>query len=111
MPVAAHSPVFWAELGWRRMRWFNWALALLLVSLNLKLWFGDDGIRDVHQLESDLAELQLRAAELEQRNRALAAEVADLKSGLEAVEERAREDLGMIKPGEVYFQYLEAEHP
>ena len=57
------------------------------------------------------AEQRSENAELRKRNEALAAEVEDLKSGTEAIEERARSELGMIKPGEVFYQVIEPETP
>ena len=83
---------------------------LLLVTLYLQylLWFGRGGIREVNRLEEAVAEQRDEIARLEERNRALAAEVMDLKQGLEAIEESARSEMGMIKEGEVFFRLIES---
>ena len=67
-----------------------------LVALQYQLWLGDRGMPEVHRLEAEVERRVEDNARLEARNRRLAAEVHDLKEGLEAVEERARTDLGMI---------------
>ncbi|MCB1762308.1 MAG: cell division protein FtsB [Gammaproteobacteria bacterium] len=80
------------------------ALFLLLVVLQYRLWVGEGSLAEVHNLKQEI-ELQKQALlQLEQRNRALKAEVADLKEGLEAIEERARSELGMIGEGEIFYQ-------
>lgn len=86
------------------------ALALLLIIflyLQWKLWFADGGLREVYQLEKAIAIQQRENRSLEQDNHALSAEVNDLKNGLNAVEERARSELGMIREGETFFQVIE----
>ena len=82
-------------------------LLLVLLSLQIKLWFGEGGMRDVWRLEDSIAAQQVENEQLQERNRALAAEVIDLKQGLEAIEERARNELGMIREGEVFYQVVE----
>ena len=64
-------------------------------------------MREVWRLQQRLDEQKQENAKLRQRNEALAAEVQDLKSGKEAIEERARSELGLIKPGEVFYQVVE----
>lgn len=83
------------------------ALLLLLVGLQAKLWFAAGGRHEVEQLRRTVEVQQAENAALRQRNEALAAEVEDLKSGSAAVEERARSELGMIKPGEVFYRVVE----
>ena len=78
-----------------------------LVTLQSQLWLGDRGMPGVHRLEAVVASQLEDNARLEARNRRLAAEVHDLKEGLEAVEERARSDLGMIGRDETYYQLVE----
>lgn len=82
-------------------------LLTLLVVLQYQLWLGDRGIPGVRHLEAEVALRRDDNARLEARNRLLAAEVHDLKEGLEAVEERARSDLGMIGRDETYYQLVE----
>lgn len=92
-------------------RWIVFGLIALLIGLQGKLWFGHGGRPEVRDLEARVATQQRENAELRKRNDALAAEVEDLKSGTEAIEERARSELGMIKPGEVFYQVIEPEPP
>lgn len=93
-------------------RWLSVLLVLLvaaLVMLQYRLWFGEGGRRSVRVLEHRVQQ-QVRDNEgLQQRNDALAAEVEDLKSGEAAVEERARSELGMIKPGETFYRVVEPQ--
>ena len=78
-----------------------------LVALQYQLWLGDRGMPEVHRLEAEVERRLEDNARLEARNRRLAAEVHDLKEGFEAVEERARTDLGMIGRDETYYQLVE----
>ena len=87
------------------------ALMLLLLGLQAKLWLGGGGMREVGRLELTVAAQRAESASLRQRNEALAAEVDDLKTGTAAVEERARSELGMIKPGELFYRIVEQPAP
>jgi len=89
------------------LRYVALILLLLLIALELKLWAGEGGMRDVWRLERQLAEQKEENVRLRQRNEKLAAEVQDLKNGKEAIEERARSELGLIKPGEVFYHVVE----
>ena len=87
------------------MRFVTIALLLLLGAVQAGLWLGDGGLPAVMRLQARLdAKLQANA-ELSRANQRLAAEVDDLRQGLEMVEERARGDLGMVKPDEILVQY------
>ena len=86
------------------MRWPLLILVLLVAALQYPLWIGKGGWLRVWEVEQQLAEQKEGNHKLEQRNTGLEAEVRDLKSGYEAVEERARFELGLIKPDEVYVQ-------
>ena len=89
-------------------RW--WPVPILLVILLLlqsKLWTGAGGWTDARQLRATVDTQKVENARLQQRNDALSAEVEDLKSGETAVEERARSELGMIKPGETFYRVVE----
>ena len=81
----------------------------MLLLLQSKLWFGDASVRDVLNLKQTVTELQARNDQVRQRNSVLAAEVEDLKTGLEAIEERARSELGMIKEDETFIHIVEGK--
>jgi len=84
-------------------------LLLLLFILQYRLWVGEGSLAEVYTLQREIAGQRQTLVQLRRRNAALQAEVADLKQGLEAVEERARSQLGMIKQGEVFYQVIEAD--
>ncbi len=88
------------------VRWSTVVLIALLVVVQAQLWFGSGGRPYVVALEQQLAQQQFVNASARTRNERIAAEVGDLKEGLEMVEERARGELGMIKPNEVFVQIL-----
>ena len=81
-------------------------LILLLIGLQYKLWFGDGSLSEVVQLSNELELQKQKLSELEERNRILEAQVLDLQNGLDAFEEKARNDLGMIKEGETFIQLI-----
>ena len=93
------------------MRIFSAVLAITLILLQGRLWFSDRGLREVSGLQASVA--AQRAANLEQseRNRQLSAEVANLKTGLTALEERARSELGMVAASETFYQVVRANTP
>jgi len=82
-------------------------LTVLLLLLQYRLWFSHDGLPSVLHLHRAVEVQRQDNAILEERNQVLTAEVHDLKSGLDALEERARSELGMIKQGETFFQIIE----
>ena len=82
-------------------------LLILLVALQVRLWLGSGGMSEMRRLEAALEAQREENARLEARNNRLAAEVHDLKEGLEAVEERARTELGMIGKDETYYQLVD----
>ena len=84
--------------------WPTWILLLLIALLQYPLWFGKGGWLRVWDYDNQLDQQREVNQKLEQRNAGLDAEVRDLKSGYEAIEERARYELGLIKPGEVFVQ-------
>jgi cell division protein FtsB len=86
------------------MRWPVWALIALLLGLQYPLWLGKGGLLRVADLERQLAAQREVNQQLEARNASMEAEVRDLKSGYEAIEERARYELGLVKDGEVFVQ-------
>jgi len=84
-------------------------LTVLLGYLQSRLWFGMGSIPAVETLQGKVAAQIQQNMEFQQRNDALVAEVADLKTGDVAIEERARGELGMIKPGEVFYRVVDKE--
>ena len=82
-------------------------LGALIVAIQLPLWLGKGGWLRVWELDQQVAVQRAHNAKLEARNATVAAEVRDLKQGLEAVEERARYELGLVRPDEVFFQIVE----
>ncbi len=88
------------------MRVFAVALMFLIVAIQYPLWFGKGGWLRVRYVDQQLEAQREENDRLALRNAALSAEVLDLKTGLDAIEERARVELGMIKSDEVFFQVL-----
>ena len=86
------------------MRWPTLVLVILIALLQYPLWFGKGGWLKVWDVDRQLTAQREVNQKLETRNAALDAEVRDLKSGYEAIEERARYELGYIKPDEVFVQ-------
>ena len=81
-------------------------LLLFLIGLQYKLWFGDGSLSEVVQLSRELETQKAKLQLLEERNRILEAQVLDLQNGLDAFEEKARNDLGMIKQEETFIQLI-----
>ena len=81
-------------------------LVLLLTGLQYKLWIGPGSLPDAWRLQQELTERQAEIQALQERNARLEAEVVDLKAGLEAIEERARSELGMIGEGESFYRVV-----
>lgn len=90
-----------------KMRLAFSALALLLLGLQYQLWVGDGSFAEVFALQGAIESQQQENRELRERNVALEAEVKDLKTALDAIEERARLELGMIREGEVFYRVVE----
>ncbi|HEX5961455.1 MAG TPA: cell division protein FtsB [Rhodanobacteraceae bacterium] len=88
------------------LRWLALILIALLIGLQIKLWISDGGMRDLRTIRARVAEQQAENAKLKQRNEALHADVEDLKHGQDAVAARARSQLGLIRPGEVFYQVV-----
>lgn len=89
------------------MRWLIPLLLVLFGLLQYRLWVGEGSLAEVHALREEIARQEAVLAEARQRNAALEAEVESLRSGYDALEERARSELGMIKRGEVFLQVIE----
>jgi len=93
------------------MRWLTLALVALLVLLQYPLWLGKGGWLKVWDYDRQLSQQKEANRKLEVRNTGLDAEVRDLKQGYEAIEERARYELGMIRQDEVFVQIPEKTQP
>ncbi|WP_438766425.1 cell division protein FtsB [Kushneria sp. TE3] len=85
------------------LKWISIALVVVLAALQYQLWLGDGGLLEHSRVKSRADELQQSNQLLTDRNDRLAAEVVDLKNGLDAIEERGRNDLGMIRNDEQFF--------
>lgn len=88
------------------LRYLAAVLAALIVLIQYPLWLGKGGWLRVWEVDRQVTARKAKNAELEARNAALDAEVRDLKEGLDAVEERARYELGMVRQDEVFFQVV-----
>ena len=93
------------------MRWLAFAFVALIAALQYPMWLGKGGWLQVRALDGQLASQQESNARLKARNDALDAEVRDLKTGFEAIEERARAELGMVRQDEVFFQLQQPSRP
>ena len=91
------------------MKWIAAILLILLVVLQYKLWVGQGSLAEVSRLKQAIEKQKAENAEQRERNDALDAEVQDLKKGVEAIEERARSELGMIKKDETFFQIIDEQ--
>ena len=91
------------------MKIIAFVLLFLLIWLQYKIWLQDGGVPEVVQLQQEVEEVKTEVQQLQERNSSLDAEVKDLKKGLDAIEERARSEMGMIKEGEIYYQVIESE--
>ncbi len=89
------------------MKWMIATLIICLLGLQYRLWVGEGSLANVAQLERDVKQQQAENARLRERNNILAVEVDNLKNGLDSIEERARNDVGMIKKDETFFMVLQ----
>ena len=89
------------------MRLLTGILLLLFVLLQYDLWVGEGSLASAWRLQQEVEQQQQENKKLKERNASLSAEVTDLKTGHDAIEERARSELGMIKEGETFIQIVE----
>lgn len=82
-------------------------LIILLAILQYQFWLGEGGLIDVWNIQEKITAQKHKNQEFRERNLSLHAEVLDLKQGFEAIEERSRHDLGLIRPGETFFQVVD----
>ena len=90
------------------MKWLAAALLAVVLMLQYRLWLSADGVREVSRLSDAVGTQKSENDELTARNKQLIAEVADLKAGMSAIEERARSELGMIGRNETFYQVVPA---
>ncbi len=88
------------------MRYLTFTLVALILLLQYPLWLGKGSWLRVWKVDAELTEQKAVNKKLQARNNGLDAEVRDLKQGYEAIEERARSELGMVKPDEIFFQVV-----
>jgi cell division protein FtsB len=93
------------------MRWLVVILVVLLIGMQYRLWLGEGSLAQKTALERQVTEQGARIDVLAERNRILAEEVNGLKSGLDAIEERARTNLGMVKQDETFFLVVDSRVP
>lgn len=91
-------------------RWVTIVLITCFALLQHRLWFGKHSIPDYWRQKQEVQQQEQQNAKLRQRNSLLRADVQDLKIGLEAIEERARNELGLIKPGETFYRILPTDN-
>jgi cell division protein FtsB len=104
--VQATEPANWESNG-RSVKIVIGILLLLLVLLQIRLWTGSGSVEEISRLEMEIAEQTLENATLEARNSSLMEEVGDLRNGLDSIEERARNELGLIRKGETFYLIVE----
>lgn len=89
------------------MKWLLAVLVILLAALQYRLWIGDGSLAHAHRLENEITIQQAENDRMRERNRILDVEVEELKTGLDTIEERARNDIGLIKKDETFFMILD----
>ncbi len=93
------------------MRWLTLILAVLIIALQYPLWLGKGSWLKVWEVDQALKKQLAENERLRQRNAYLEAEVKDLKTGYEAIEERARSELGMVRQDEIFYQVMDPPAP
>jgi cell division protein FtsB len=91
------------------LRWVLLALLLLLAGLQYHLWWGEGGRLELRRLQQQAQDYQRENSILRERNATLARQVMDLKAGQTVLEQRAREELGLTREDEVYYQFVDPE--
>ena len=93
------------------MRWLLIALLVLLCVMQYRLWLGEGSLAERHRLQQQVEEQTRINEDLRARNAVLEREVLELQTGNKGLEQRAREQLGLVKEGEVYYQVVEDSPP
>lgn len=91
------------------MKYITYTLWGLLLLLQYQLWLGQGGLIDMWRLKQSIGAVNETIKQRTERNAGLQGEVQDLKGGLDAIEERARSELGMVKQGEVFYQVVDGD--
>jgi cell division protein FtsB len=91
------------------LRWLLLTLLLLIVGLQYKLWWGEGGRLELRRLEQQAEDSARENTRLRERNEDLARQVLDLKSGTTVLEQRAREELGLTRDDEIYYQFVKPD--
>jgi len=91
----------------KAIKWISILLLLLLLGLQYRLWVGEGSYAHIARLERELEQQEQTNERLQQRNKLLEVEVEALRKGNEAIEEKARNDMGMIKEGETFYMVVE----
>lgn len=91
------------------MKWIAFILVVILTALQYRMWFGQSSFQKIQQQQQKVSQIEQENLELSNRNHKMIAELRDLQDGTEAIEERARYQLGMIKEGETFFRILDPE--
>jgi cell division protein FtsB len=90
-------------------KWIAFILVALLGALQYRLWFGKNSVSDFKNMQLQIEVIEKQNANLRQRNQLLRADIEDLQLGIESMEERARNELGLIKDGETFYRILPKE--
>ncbi|MFT6268517.1 MAG: cell division protein FtsB [Alphaproteobacteria bacterium] len=90
-------------------KWIAVLLIVMLSALQYRLWFGKNSVSDFQYKQDQITTLTKQNANLQQRNQLLRADIEDLQLGIESMEERARNELGLIKEGETFYRILPKE--
>lgn len=88
------------------MKLFRNLLIVIFVLLQYRLWFGDNAYSEYQSLSGKVTQLESANQELKLRNKIMLADIEDLKSGIEAIEEKARNELGLIKQNEKFYRIV-----
>ncbi|AOE50239.1 cell division protein FtsB [Kangiella sediminilitoris] len=90
------------------MKWIALILVIILMTLQYRIWFGESSFREINLQHQKIDNIKIENKELALRNQKIVAEINDLRNGTDAIEERARYQLGMIKEGEVFIRILDS---
>jgi cell division protein FtsB len=93
------------------LRWLLGILLLILVFLQYRLWIAEGSLAEQNRLEKQVEEQTAINQELRERNAVLEREVLELQTGNSGVEQRAREQLGLVRKGETFYQFVEKDEP